>query len=81
MAQPTVGVDPDVVGSVFKAYDVRGLVPEQIDEPLARATGRAHLYVGLSVAQLAVQSGVTLWLVVGRGWDLAGLTSDTQLAA
>ena len=38
-----------------------------------RATGRAHLYVGLSVAQLAVQSGVTLWLVAGRGWDLAGV--------
>jgi phosphomannomutase len=45
MAQPTVGVDPDVVGSVFKAYDVRGLAPEQIDEPLARATGRAHAQV------------------------------------
>ncbi|HET6940054.1 MAG TPA: phosphomannomutase/phosphoglucomutase, partial [Nocardioides sp.] len=45
MAQPTVGVDPDLVGSVFKAYDVRGLAPEQIDEPLARATGRAHAQV------------------------------------
>jgi phosphomannomutase len=45
MAQPTVGVDPDLVGSVFKAYDVRGLAPEQIDEPLARGTGRAHAQV------------------------------------
>ena len=37
--------DPDTVRAVFKAYDVRGLVPEQIDEPLARATGRAHVQV------------------------------------
>ncbi|WP_028653331.1 phosphomannomutase/phosphoglucomutase [Nocardioides halotolerans] len=44
MAEPT-GVDPDVVRAVFKAYDVRGLVPEQVDEPLARATGRAHAQV------------------------------------
>src|SRR3954465_5446270 len=40
-----MGLDPDVVRAVFKAYDVRGLVPEQIDEPLARATGRAHAQV------------------------------------
>jgi len=39
------GVDPDTVRAVFKAYDVRGLAPEQIDEPLARATGRAHAQV------------------------------------
>ncbi|QIG44035.1 phosphomannomutase/phosphoglucomutase [Nocardioides anomalus] len=37
--------DPAVVTGVFKAYDVRGLAPEQIDEPLARATGRAHTQV------------------------------------
>jgi phosphomannomutase len=45
MAQPTNAVDPEVVRAVFKAYDVRGLVPDQIDEPLARATGRAHAQV------------------------------------
>ncbi len=39
------GVDSDTVRAVFKAYDVRGLVPEQIDEPLARAIGRAHAQV------------------------------------
>jgi phosphomannomutase len=44
MAEPT-GVDPGTVRAVFKAYDVRGLAPEQIDEPLARATGRAHAQV------------------------------------
>ena len=36
---------PDIVRAVFKAYDVRGLAPEQIDEPLAHATGRAHAQV------------------------------------
>jgi phosphomannomutase len=40
-----MGLDPAVVRAVFKAYDVRGLVPEQVDEPLARATGRAHAQV------------------------------------
>ena len=48
MTEPTDvtdGVDPDTVRAVFKAYDVRGLAPEQIDEPLARATGRAHAQV------------------------------------
>ncbi len=46
MSEPTPhGVDPDTVRAVFKAYDVRGLAPEQIDEPLARATGRAHAQV------------------------------------
>jgi phosphomannomutase len=39
------GPDPDVVRAVFKAYDVRGLAPEQVDERLARATGRAHAQV------------------------------------
>jgi phosphomannomutase len=27
--------------AVFKAYDVRGRVPEELDEPLAEAIGRA----------------------------------------
>lgn len=39
--------DPDVVAAVFKAYDVRGLVPQQIDEGLARATGNAFVQVVL----------------------------------
>ncbi|WP_030484967.1 phosphomannomutase/phosphoglucomutase [Nocardioides aequoreus] len=33
--------DPDNLATVFKAYDVRGLVPEQVDETLARAIGNA----------------------------------------
>lgn len=38
-------VDADTVDAVFKAYDVRGLAPEQIDAALARAVGRAHARV------------------------------------
>ena len=37
---------PTVVPSVFKAYDVRGLYPNEINEPLAELIGRgfvAHL--------------------------------------
>ena len=37
--------DPRVVDAVFKAYDVRGLVPQQIDATLARATGNAFVQV------------------------------------
>ncbi|WP_205471200.1 phosphomannomutase/phosphoglucomutase [Nocardioides sp. SYSU D00038] len=33
------------VHAIFKAYDVRGLVGEQVDEALARATGRAFVRV------------------------------------
>jgi phosphomannomutase len=38
-------VDPSTVRAVFKAYDVRGLVPDQVDEALAHATGRAQAQV------------------------------------
>ena len=31
--------------AVFKAYDVRGIVPEQVDEELARRTGMAFVSV------------------------------------
>ena len=37
--------DPANLSAVFKAYDVRGLVPEQIDEDLARAAGAAFVAV------------------------------------
>jgi phosphomannomutase len=38
-------LDPANVRAVFKAYDVRGTVPDQIDADLARATGRAFVRV------------------------------------
>jgi phosphomannomutase len=37
--------DPANTGAVFKAYDVRGTVPDQIDETLARRTGAAFVPV------------------------------------
>src|SRR5659263_384546 len=33
------------VNAIFKAYDVRGTVPDQLDESLARASGRAYVQV------------------------------------
>jgi phosphomannomutase len=38
-------LDPAYVRAIFKAYDVRGTVPDQVDETLARATGRAFAQV------------------------------------
>ena len=38
-------LDPANVHAVFKAYDVRGTVPDQVDETLARATGAAFVQV------------------------------------
>ncbi len=36
-------LDPDVVRAIFKAYDVRGTVPDQLDDELARRTGAAFV--------------------------------------
>jgi phosphomannomutase len=38
-------LDPANVHAVFKAYDVRGTVPDQVDEALARRTGQAFVQV------------------------------------
>ncbi len=35
------GIDAALLDTIFKAYDVRGTVPDQIDEDLARAVGSA----------------------------------------
>jgi phosphomannomutase len=42
MAEPR---DPASLEAIFKAYDVRGTVPEQIDESLARSIGGAFVRV------------------------------------
>ncbi|HEX5862530.1 MAG TPA: phosphomannomutase/phosphoglucomutase [Nocardioides sp.] len=42
MAEPR---DPATLEAIFKAYDVRGTVPEQIDESLARSVGGAFVRV------------------------------------
>ena len=36
---------PDALAAVFKAYDVRGTVPDQVDDVLARAVGAAFVAV------------------------------------
>ena len=36
---------PENLGRIFKAYDVRGLVPDQVDEELAHAVGAAFVRV------------------------------------
>jgi len=38
-------LDPQNLRAIFKAYDVRGTVPDQLDEDLAHATGRAYVQV------------------------------------
>ena len=38
-------LEPANVHAIFKAYDVRGTVPDQLDEELARATGKAYVQV------------------------------------
>ncbi|MCR6031439.1 phosphomannomutase/phosphoglucomutase [Nocardioides sp. zg-579] len=38
-------LDPANIAAIFKAYDVRGTVPDQLDDDLARATGRAYVQV------------------------------------
>ena len=38
-------LDPGNINAIFKAYDVRGTVPDQLDEDLARATGAAFVEV------------------------------------
>ena len=48
--------DPSNLSAVFKAYDVRGVVPDQVDEDLARAVGAAFV---------AVTRAATTGVVVG----------------
>ncbi|WP_114422244.1 phosphomannomutase/phosphoglucomutase [Nocardioides houyundeii] len=38
-------LDPANLDAIFKAYDVRGTVPDQLDDTLARATGEAFVEV------------------------------------
>ncbi len=72
MAEP---VDPAHLSAIFKAYDVRGTVPDQIDDDLARRTGGAFVAV----------TGATT-VVVGHDMrpsspDLAGAFADGATTA
>ena len=49
--------DPANLAAVFKAYDVRGTVPDQVDESLARATGNAFVTVTGGAAEGSVAVG------------------------
>jgi phosphomannomutase len=45
--EPPVAMDPNEIGSLFKAYDVRGIAPDQLSPELAYRIGRAIvLYLG-----------------------------------
>ncbi len=38
---------PSIPSAIFKAYDIRGLYPSELNEPIARAVGRAFVaYLG-----------------------------------
>jgi phosphomannomutase len=61
---------PDNVNAVFKAYDVRGTVPDQLDEDFARAAGRAYVQV------LGATSMVIGYDMRPSSPDLAGAFAD-----
>jgi phosphomannomutase len=65
----------DNVNAVFKAYDVRGTVPDQLDEDLARATGRAYVEV------LGVTAMVIGYDMRPSSPDLAGAFADGATGA
>lgn len=53
-----------VTASIFKAYDIRGVVPSTLDESVAEGLGRAF---GLA----ALAEGES-WVAVGRDGRLSG---------
>ncbi|GAA4803711.1 phosphomannomutase/phosphoglucomutase [Nocardioides caeni] len=66
---------PDNLSKVFKAYDVRGLVGEQLDEELARATGVAYVEV------LGVDAVVVGYDMRPSSPELAGAFADGATSA
>jgi len=66
---------PDNVNAVFKAYDVRGTVPDQLDEDFARTTGQAYVQV------LGVTSMVIGYDMRPSSPDLAGAFADGATSA
>ena len=58
--------DPANLDAVFKAYDVRGTVPDQIDEDLARAVGAA--FVAVTGADASGRSSGTTCGRPRRAW-------------
>jgi phosphomannomutase len=70
------GVDPSALDAIFKAYDVRGIYPDQLDETIARGVGNA--FVGFTGAPRVVvgrdvrPSGVSLTAAFIEGATAAG---------
>jgi phosphomannomutase len=60
-----------ITASIFKAYDIRGVVPSTIDESVAQALGRAFGTVALREGQTTV--------AVGRDGRLSGPTLSAAL--
>lgn len=66
---------PDNLNAVFKAYDVRGTVPDQLDEDLARDVGTAYVQV------LGATSVVVGYDMRPSSPGLAGAFADGATAA
>src|SRR3954447_23944087 len=64
MSSESAGVDP----GIFKAYDVRGIYPDQMDEDVAYALGRAFARV---LAELEGKTATELQVAVGRDMRLS----------
>jgi phosphomannomutase len=70
------GVDPSALDAIFKAYDVRGIYPDQLDESIARGVGNA--FVGFTGATRVIvgrdvrPSGVALTAAFVEGATAAG---------
>jgi phosphomannomutase len=69
-----------ITASIFKAYDIRGVVPSTIDESVAQALGRAFGTVALREGQTTVAvgrdgrlSGPALSAALMRGLEEAGV--------
>ncbi len=69
-----------VAASIFKAYDIRGVVPATLDEALAEALGRAFGSIALAEGEKAVAvgrdgrlSGPSLSAALVRGLVAAGV--------
>jgi phosphomannomutase len=69
-----------IATSIFKAYDIRGVVPSTIDESVAQALGRAFGTVALREGQTTVAvgrdgrlSGPTLSAALMRGLEESGV--------
>ncbi len=70
-------LDPDILAAVFKAYDIRGIVPDQLNTELARAVGAAFAgFAGserILVARDMRPSGVELTNAFAAGVTAAGV--------